>query len=208
MNQKKLKVKRMEIYQKSNKANPRFNELHLIIALKIISDNKTVGRKRLMKELELGEGSTKTILEKLKKEKLITSSPQGHKITKKGKSYISENLPTGKEISSRDLTLSKNNYAILIKETQAEIKSGIEQRDEAIKAGADCAVTMVYDGEKLRFPKDFEHKLEHTEALEEIKAKLRPEKGDIIVIGGGNNKINAIKGALATLKALKKMKKN
>ncbi len=61
----------MEIYKRSETSNPRFDELHLLIALKTISDNTVVGRKRLMEELELGEGSTKTILSKLKKEEMI-----------------------------------------------------------------------------------------------------------------------------------------
>ncbi|MFQ5974991.1 MAG: DUF4443 domain-containing protein [Candidatus Hydrothermarchaeales archaeon] len=192
----------MAIYKKSEKANPRFDELHLIIALKIISDKKTVGRKRLMEELDVGEGSTRTILDKLKKEKLISSSSKGHKITKKGRTVLKRNMPKGEEINATDLTLSDENFALLIKDVQIDIKSGIEQRDEAIKAGADCAVTLLFDGEKLRFPKDFELKLGHTDAIEEVLAKFHPKKGDIIVIGGGSNKINAIKGALAASKAL------
>ncbi|MFQ5892556.1 MAG: DUF4443 domain-containing protein [Candidatus Methanofastidiosia archaeon] len=194
----------MEIYKKSEKANPRFDELHLIIALKIISDNKIVGRKRLMRELDLGEGSTRTILDKLKKEKLISSSPGGHKITKKGREVLRKNMPKGEEISASDLTLSDKNYAILMKDVLVDISNGIEQRDEAIKAGADCGVILVFDGEKLRFPKDFDLKLSHTDAIEEIMTKFRPDRGDIIVIGGGSNKIRAIKGALAASKALSK----
>lgn len=197
-----MMVNDMEIYRKSDKANPRFDELHLIIALKIISDNTTVGRKRLMEELDLGEGSTKTILSKLKKEELISSSPKGHKITEKGRNILTKNLPKSTEINAKDLTLSEQNYAILIKNIANHLSDGLKQRDEAIKAGADCAVTLVFDGEKLRFPKDFKHKLEHTAATEEIMKKLHPEKGDIIIIGGGRTKIKAIKGALAASNSL------
>ncbi len=194
----------MEIYKRSEKANPRFDELHLLIALKIVSDNTIVGRKRLMKELELGEGSTKTLLSKLKKEELITSSPNGHEITAKGKKFLLKNLPRGEEIRATELTLSDKNFAFLINEVNANIRGGVEQRDEAIKAGADCAVTLVFDGEKLRFPKEFELKVKNKDVFDEIKSKLHPQKGDFVVIGGGSTKIRALKGALVASKALKK----
>ncbi|MEE9150603.1 MAG: DUF4443 domain-containing protein, partial [Thermoplasmata archaeon] len=117
---------------------------------------------------------------------------------------LEKNLPKGEEINAADLTLSDKNYAILIKDVNADISGGVEQRDEAIKAGADCAVTLVFDGEKLRFPKEFELKIENTDIFDEINSKLHPEKGNIVVIGGGKTKIRAIKGALAASKALKK----
>jgi len=53
---------------------PSFNEAQVIKALEIICAHGTVGRVRLSKELELGEGTTRTLLKHLKKERLIEGS--------------------------------------------------------------------------------------------------------------------------------------
>ena len=46
--------------------------------------NKNIGRQDLAKDLELGEGTVRTILEILKAKKLLDSTKRGHFLSKKG----------------------------------------------------------------------------------------------------------------------------
>lgn len=192
----------MDIFKRSEKANPRFTELHLMIALKVIAEDGAIGRKRLTEILRLGEGSVRTILNKLKGESLISSSQVGHVISEKGRKFLERNFPKGTKIAAAELTLSKENYAVLVEGASNKIVSGLEQRDEAIKVGADCAVTLVYEGRRLRFPKRVDLKGRYGKAIEEITSKFDLKEGDVIIIGGGSNIVKAIEGALAASKAI------
>jgi DNA-binding PadR family transcriptional regulator len=192
------------MFEKSEKANPRFTQLHLLITLKILEENAPIGRKRLIHILTLGEGSVRTILKKLKKEGLITSSKLGHRITGKGKNFLKTNFHVGGKVRVKGLTLGKEDYAILVKNAANKIKSGIEQRDEAIKVGAAGASTLIYDGKRLKLPGDLvDIKKEYPGVIEEISSKFPLEKGDIIIVGSGDTLTKAMEGALAAAKTLR-----
>lgn len=53
-------------------------------------------------------------------------------------------IPNETGIQKSSITLGKFNYAVLVKNMADAIKSGIEQRDIAIKAGAVGATTLIF----------------------------------------------------------------
>ena len=96
---------------------PSFKEAHVVKALELIGHNKNIGRIRLSKELELGEGATRTLLKHLKNEKVIQSSRSGISFTKAGNtlfSELSDKLSQEVQVPSSPLTLGSCNVAILL----------------------------------------------------------------------------------------------
>lgn len=180
---------------------PRFSQIHVQLVLELISKHKRIGRKELARKLGIGEGSIRTILDHLKQEGLITSSKGGHSLTEKGKSLISGPQPFV-PIEASDLAVGKVNVATIVRGAADMVKQGIEQRDEAIKVGADGATVLVFKGGRLRIPGCF------TKIKKEISKKLitalQPKDGDVIIIGAGKDLLAAEAGARAAARTLSK----
>ena len=73
---------------------------------------------------------------------------------------------------------------VLLKQFGFAIKSGIEQRDAAIKMGALGATTLLFKDDKFVIPDtnyDSLRKESHIAGL--LTEKLNPESGDVIIIG-------------------------
>ena len=174
---------------------PRFAEAQVSKALRLIAERGPRGRKELANELGVGEGSMRTILDRLKRQGLIVSSRAGHAITAKGKRRLQEKLFEYVQIDAGSLTVSDVDVATIVKGAASKVKRGIEQRDEAIKVGANGATVLVFKGGKLRFPDGF---LEIKEELSSTLTKaLKPREEDVIVIGTARDAVRAEEGAKA-----------
>lgn len=178
---------------------PRFAEIHVRRALELIAKHKRIGRKQLAGELGVGEGSMRTILNQLKKQGLITSSRGGHALTPKGKRSLGKPLEFA-QIDAGNLTVGKVDVAVIIRGTAKKVKRGIEQRDEAIKAGAQGATVFVFKGGKLQFPDGFMDV--DKRVVKSIVETFKPREGDVIIIGSGKNTAEAERGALAAARSL------
>lgn len=180
---------------------PRFAELHVYMVLDLISKHGRVGRKQLTEELDIGEGSMRTILNQLKKRGLIISSRGGHALTAKGRRTLGKPFEFV-QVDVGDLTVSKINVATIVRGAAIKVTRGIEQRDEAIKAGAEGATVLIFKGGELQFPDGFlKIKKEINRAL--MRA-LNPREGDVIVIGTSEDIPSAERGALAAARSLTK----
>jgi DNA-binding PadR family transcriptional regulator len=178
---------------------PRFAEVHVKRALELIAENKTIGRKQLAKKLGVGEGSMRTILNQLKKQSLITSSRGGHTLTAKGRRALGKPLEYV-QVDVGDLTVGEVDVATIVRGAAAKVKRGIEQRDEAIKAGADGATVLIFKAGKLQFPDGFAKA--DAKKVEKLIAALRPRDGDVIIIGTGRDAVTAEAGARAAARTL------
>ncbi len=180
---------------------PRFDAIHIQMALEQIAKRSRVSRKQLVEEIGVGEGSVRTILDQLKNQGLITSSRGGHALTEKGKRFLEKSQEFA-QVAVGDLTVGKANVATVVKGAASKVRRGIEQRDEAIKAGADGASVLIFKGGKLRFPDGFaEVGRVASDAL--VKA-LNPGEGDAIVIGAARDARAAEAGARAAARTLTK----
>ncbi len=187
---------------------PYFIEAHIVKALMIIS-RKPVGRVSLAKALGLGEGSIRTLVKHLEKAGLIEASREGIVLTRSGqklvsnmKSRISEII----DIPTSALTVGASNVAVLVRGVADSVKAGLEQRDAAIKVGAQGATTLIFRNGKLSMPLTNEDVFrELPKVRDTIISRLTPKEDDIVVIGSAGDKstaeLGAVAAALETLKA-------
>ncbi|MEM2890225.1 MAG: DUF4443 domain-containing protein [Candidatus Hadarchaeum sp.] len=180
---------------------PRFSQIHVQLTLELISKHKRIGRKQLTRKLGIGEGSTRTILDHLKNEGLITSSKGGHSLTEKGKTLLREPQPFV-PVEAGDLAVGKVNVATVVRGAANRVKLGIEQRDEAIKVGANGATVLVFKGGKLRILGGFVGIKK--EVSEKIIKTLHLNEGDVVIIGAGKDLLTAEAGARAAARTLTK----
>jgi predicted transcriptional regulator len=188
--------------------SPSFNEAHVVKALEIIGAYGTLGRIRLSKELELGEGVTRTLLKHLKKEGLIEGSRYGIMFSEYGKKLFSNlrsKMSEGIEVPNSPLTVGPFNMAVLVRDVAHGVRRGVEQRDAAIKVGALGATTLIFSRSKLVMPSNEECVFKGISSIHDmLVSKLNPKEDDVIVIGSGESKKSAEIGAkTAALELLK-----
>ena len=187
---------------------PSFTKAHVVKALELISGEKAIGRIRLSKELELGEGSTRTLVKHLKNERIIEISKYGIVLSEYGIKLLSDlrsRISEGIEVPSSLLTVGPFNIAVLVRDAAHRVKKGVEQRDTAIKAGALGATTLIFSRNKLTMPATEEDVFKSIPSIHGmLVSKLDPKENDVIIVGSGENKKNAEIGAkMAALKLLK-----
>src|SRR5919201_1939175 len=132
-----------------------FELVHVLKTLQLLDKNDHVSRTLLCQELALGEGSIRTLVKHLKMQNLIKSTNGGTRLTQKGKALSSElfqSIPSEANMPKCSIALGKFNYVVLLKNYSFAIRSGIEQRDAAIKIGALGATTLLYKVHKFVMP--------------------------------------------------------
>ena len=167
-----------------------FEMVHVLVTLQLIQERGHVSRHTLCKKLDLGEGTVKTLVKHLKIYDLIETDKTGTWISTKGSKLLSElllSIPAEMSISTCSVALGKFNYAILIKQISYVIRSGIEQRDAAIKMNALGATTLVYKDDKFMIPNTNFNALHREQKLHTLLVdSLKPEEGDVLIIGSDN----------------------
>jgi hypothetical protein len=167
-----------------------FEVVHVLKTLQLIKERGHVSRHTLCKKLDLGEGTVKTLVKHLKIYDLVETDNTGTRISEKGNKLLSElelSIPAEMTISTCSIALGKFNYAILLKQMSYVIKTGIEQRDAAIKMNALGATTLVYRDKKFMIPNtnfDALHKEQKLHKL--LLDRLNPEEDDVLIIGSDN----------------------
>ncbi len=175
----------------------RFADYHVFKTLSILSDGRRKGRKQLADMVNVGEGSMRTIVEYLRDREMIEVKQTGVKITSKGHEFLSS-LPIYMErVEPTDSTLGDRSAAVLVKGQSMKIKMGVEQRDSAIKAGAEGATTVIVSGDRLIVPPDYDLDKERPEFAETLRRLLAVSEGDVIIIGTAKTYDHAEDGALS-----------
>ena len=160
--------------------------------------------------MSIGEGSARTLLKRLTEADYIEpEGKQGQKLTAKGIrlfEVVSKDVPIGLSLDVRRLVMYEQAYANLVKNKASKITDGIRQRDEAIiqggygKAGA---TTLVQKNVRLVMPPDDFHVLmEYEPETLLIIESLRPEDGDVVVIGSADDPNLAREVAMASVMTL------
>jgi predicted transcriptional regulator len=168
---------------------PTFSVLHILRAMELVAE-KPIGRTKLAAELNMGQGATRTIINRLREAELLATSKMGCKLTKKGLRVWKEYKKVFQkkiEIGKSELTHAKYNFAVLAKNCGHKIRSGIEQRDAAVRTGAKGAITVIFREGRLIIPSvsdDFARDFPAT--AEKIVKLLQPEENDVVLISGAD----------------------
>jgi len=182
--------------------HPAFSMFDLIRALEKISSGP-VGRGKLSRELEMGEGSVRTLIKRLKEAQLIVAAKEGCSLTEKGRELwklFKSFFPRKAELKKNELAPADFNVAILARNLGRQVKTGISQRDAAITAGAKWATTLIFKNGKLLIPGvSVNVEEEYPEAFRQIMDALKPEESDVIVVAGADTFKRAECGALAAV---------
>ena len=175
----------------------RFGDHHVFRTLAQLSDCKRRGRKPLADNIGVGEGSIRTILEFLRDKGFVEIKQTGIRITKSGLYFLQEIPIRVHRLETSDISLGDRNVAVQVKGFSKNIVSGIQQRDSAIKAGADGATTIIVVGEHLIVPPDYNLDVEEPEDASMLKNIFELREGDAIIIGTAPTFDQAENGAIA-----------
>ncbi len=180
-------------------SNPNFNDADILRCFLRIENNTS--REKLVKELELGEGTTRTILDILKNKKLITSSRQGHSLTEKGKLFLKKlkDVFEIKKFDSKKIYPEYKKVALLIKKADKQINP-VALRDIAVKNGAEgalifeCRKSLVLYGERK------------SQGFEELKDVFNYKDSQLLILVFAEKLKNAENSALSLLNNFGKIK--
>lgn len=170
---------------------PLFSPYHVFKVLKLLLTSGSLGRPALMRELNLGEASMKTLLRRLRDFGLVTSQkPFGTKLTEKGIElaeaitnliYVIESLPAD------DLCKGCKASAVVVKEGKKRVEDFggvVAVRDEVVRQGATGALVLVVKNGDLLMPTPNEVTHFKGFMMSEHLKKLRDVKdGDSIIVG-------------------------
>jgi len=173
---------------------PKFNDYHLWKTLYYLDDEEAIGRKKLSSLLEIGEGSTRTIISILQNHGIISINKSGIILTSAGMDLKKKTRMDLSPISIQELTIGECNFAVRIPRVAHMVSYGCEERDSAIEAGATGATTLIYVNGKLIFPGS-EYRVDPT-IENEIKSVFNLKNEDVIVIGTGKTIQSAEIGAV------------
>lgn len=169
-------------------APPKFKEAHVNWVFWKIANNQPMGRKRLVRETGLGEGSLRTILIKLDDYSLVRSARSGRALTENGTKVFRRlcQLVRVERLGPLGMTKKGHNCLVLVRNGGKKVGSGMKQRDEAVKVGRGGATTLIIKKGKLVMPgfgKGVDIDKEYPKDAAIIKKTVNPEEGDAIVIG-------------------------
>ncbi len=177
-----------------------FTIFHVFYALELLSQ-KPLGRNKLAEKLNVGDGAVRTIISRLREAALIETSKEGCNLTKKGLEIwqqFQEIFPKRVEIPKSELAQSEFNFAFLVKNSGQKVKSGIDQRDAAIIAGARKALVIVFKNGHLCIESVSDSiEKEYPKAANFILKELMPQDDDVIIIAGSDSYLKAKRGAFA-----------
>ena len=173
---------------------PNFSKIDIMRCF--LRFNKNLSRQELAKELELGEGTVRTILNTLKSKRLLKSTKKGHELSEKGRNIMNavKEIIEIKKIEIKKFFPSFKKVGIAVRESPEE-EIGYKQRDVAIKNGAEGALLLRYD-KKLYLPNvDYDSNFNELDIF-----KLK--KGNILAVTFANDYRWAEISALAVVMSM------
>lgn len=183
--------------------SPTFGSPHVLAALMTIGELGSIGRGALAREVGLGDGAVRTVIKRLRAEGFISIKPDGCRLTSKGQTAYEElksQIPRRVDLARTELTLGEQQVALLVRARAGRVKTGIEQRDASIMAGATGATTYVIKGSRFQTPgsssdceRDFPGP---TWAV--LRKELKPAEGDVVIVSGSGSKRTSFIAAMSS----------
>jgi hypothetical protein len=189
---------------------PSIKPHHAAVALILIGREQPLGRYELTERMSIGEGSTRTLLKRFTDaDFIIADGKQGQRLSDEGMivfNQIMKDVPRGMFLDVPRLVVYENAYANLVRQKANLIKDGVRQRDEAIIQGGygiSGASTLIHKNGTLVMPPDDYHILgDYEEETLLIMDSLRPDDGDVVIIGSSEERNIAREVAMAAVMTL------
>ncbi len=177
------------------RVSPLFQAHHAIITLILVGEHPPLGRYELRSNLTIGEGSVRTLIERLTQNGYIAPyERKGQKLTAKGDrafNKIMKSIPMGMYLDIKRLALHRYTYVSIVKGLANKIVDGMRQRDEAIICGgydnAGATTLVMRNGLLVIPPKDIKASSVDKKDASLIMRSLKPEDDDTIIIGSAIN---------------------
>ncbi len=183
---------------------PNFNLIHAIMMLLLLEEGP-IGRKRLADLMDIGEGSVRSLIRRLRESGYLEVDKGGCYLTEKGLRIIKELrkfLKGPTELYLRDLVKGKV-IAFLVRPPYGSKINVVELRDEAVRAGGRGAIILMTKDGQLLFPETMESLGRYRSADEfTLKEAFHPSEGDLLVIGLGKSQTESKLAALAVSLAI------
>jgi len=154
---------------------------------------RNIGRQELSRELGLGEGTVRTILDILKSKNLLDSTKKGHFLSKGGigeLNRILDNIEMPKIIETRIIYPEYKKIAVLLKKSN-ELREVYRLRDIAVKNRAEGALILKFENKLYAPESDFKGD------FSELDSYFKFKNGNVLIIAFSGELKNAETGALA-----------
>ena len=185
-------------------------ELKEALLLWAIEKEGFLGRYTLVSVLELPDGITRGLLTRMARRGYIKSKKfVGSTLTIKGRMRLTELLSRLKireimDIDAGDLGFAPVSVAAHIHGRATSVRSGVEQRDAAIKSGAAGAITMIFHDGKFLLPPDlYDTSKRSRRVTDQLEKRFKLLEGDVLIIGSANSRWRAVEGVLRAAETLR-----
>jgi hypothetical protein len=182
--------------------SPSFDRAHVLLSFLTIGAAGTIGRQALARQTGLGQGAIRTVLKKLREEGFADADFSGCHLSRAGlRLYesLTARLSPFVQVTGSQLTVGSSQAALAARGTARKVKSGIEQRDSAIRVRAAGATTYVIRAGKFTIPggstdceMDFPNR-----AWALLRKELKPKNGDAVILCGAVDETTARIGVLS-----------
>ncbi len=178
----------------SKTIQPSFQLAHVLLSLIIFDQEKEgIGRYRLETELSLSEGKVRSLLKYLKKLDLVHVDNKIHVLTPKGKKSLNEvyeifTHPKEPNFDYSNIVIGDFVRYCIVYNSVEKLRTGMEQRDEAIKIGGSGATCLILKNKQLQFPTTpMNHGAEVSTDISPDMLGFPFTESDVLVLGTGKN---------------------
>ena len=182
---------------------PHLTPLQLLNSLLIIDREGPLGRRALAQAVQINDGIARGLLERLGEQGIVKVNENGVSLSALGKTRLRSllNQMAIKEIEpfdGSDLVPGKSATAIHLVGKYRRGMSGIPERDEAVKSGAQGLITIALHERKLVIPPD-NRDIRELSPKEDTRLRRSFDlvENDLVVIGFALDARRALAGALA-----------
>ena len=163
------------------------NDVMFVLELldRALETGEATSRGEIALRTGIGEGVVRTILHRLKSMGLVSVSRMGASMTAAGCDFMRATGISFMDLGYTDSAIGANQVAIRVKGKADLIEKGIEQRNCALRIGADGCTTIVCRGGALVLPPDWNID-EKSPALASRIRRYDIEEGDVVLIGGSD----------------------
>ena len=183
-----------------------FTQVDVLKAIVAVGTAGSIGRGKLGTSTGLGQGEVRTLIKRLRDSGLITIESNGCSLSARGRreyERIASLLPWSSRVEASRLNIGSVCWAVVVAGSAGKVRFGLEQRDAAIRAGAEGAFTAVFRGGRFLVPgegTDCEGE-GPSEPWTNIR-KARIQETDVVIVTGSQNASVSENGALAAFLTL------